>query len=306
MNCARRVLAGFNFYIMMLAIAGWSSSGWAFTCQALGKTISGSGTLSVYVNLQPAISPGQNLVVDLSQSIQCKNDRPSVYRDPIRVGSGSAYEGVLASFSGTLSYHGVNQPFPLRSPTSWVDTPWGTFQGWRTVLYLTPVSSASGVVIQTGQLFASLALQKQGPGGSVSQTIIWNLYANNSVVVPTGGCDVSARNVTVTLPDYPGSAAVPVTVHCAKSQKLAYYLSGTTTDAANTIFTNSASASAAQGVGVQIFRNGGVLAVNNTVSLGSVDTSPVNLGLSASYARTSGQVTAGNVQSIIGVTFLYE
>ncbi|OLF53075.1 fimbrial protein [Pseudomonas chlororaphis] len=291
---------------MMLVIACWSSSGWAFTCQALGKAISGSGTLSVYVNLQPAISPGQNLVVDLSQSIQCKNDMPSVYKDPIRVGSGSAYEGVLASFSGTLSYHGANQPFPLRSPTSWVNTPWGTFQGWRTVLYLTPVSSASGVVIQAGQLFASLSLQKQGPGGSISQTIIWNLYANNSVVVPTGGCDVSARNVTVTLPDYPGLAAIPVAVHCAKSQKLAYYLSGTTTDTANTIFTNSASASAAQGVGVQISRNGSVLAVNNTVSLGSVDTSPVNLGLSASYARTSGQVAAGNVQSIIGVTFLYE
>ncbi|MDP1211671.1 fimbrial protein, partial [Klebsiella pneumoniae] len=76
---------------------------------------------------------------------------------------------------------------------------------------------------------------------------IWNIYANNDVVVPTGACDVSARDVTVTLPDHPGSMAVPLTVHCAQSQQLGYDLSGTTADSANAIFTNPASASPAQG-----------------------------------------------------------
>ncbi|MCQ4856862.1 hypothetical protein NE471_28625, partial [Escherichia coli] len=66
-----------------------------------------------------------------------------------------------------------------------------------------------------------------------------NIYANNDVVVPTGGCDVSARDVTVTLPDYPGSVTIPLTVYCAKSQNLGYYLSGTTADAGNSIFTNT-------------------------------------------------------------------
>ncbi|WP_228131505.1 hypothetical protein, partial [Klebsiella pneumoniae] len=28
--------------------------------------------------------------------------------------------------------------------------------------------------------------------------------------------------------------------------------------------------------------------------------------LTATYARTTGQVTAGNVQSIIGITFVYQ
>lgn len=306
MNRIQKCLVIFRVITPILTVVFWPSSGWAFTCQALGRTISGSGTLSVYVNLQPELRPSQNLVVDLSKSIQCKNDSPHFFDDPIRVGSGSAYEGVLASFSGTLSYHGSIHPFPLRSATAWVNTTSGSYQGWRTVLYLTPVSSASGVVIQTGQLFASLALQKRGPGGSISQTIIWNLYANNNVVIPTGGCDVSARNVTVSLPNYPGSAAVPLTVRCAERQKLAFYLAGNTTDASNTIFTNSASTSAAQGVGVQISRNGNVLTTNDTTALGTVHTSPVDIGLRANYARTSGQVTAGNVQSIIGVTFLYE
>ncbi|RAV24938.1 fimbrial protein, partial [Staphylococcus warneri] len=131
-------------------------------------------------------------------------------------------------------------------------------------------------------------------------------YANNDVVVPTGGCDVSARDVTVTLPDYPGSMAVPLTVHCAQSQQLGYYLSGTTADSANAIFTNTASASPAQGIGVQLTRNGSAVPANSTVSLGTVGTSPVNLGLTATYARTTGQVTAGNVQSIIGITFVYQ
>ncbi|HBY5073205.1 TPA: fimbrial protein, partial [Klebsiella pneumoniae] len=126
------------------------------------------------------------------------------------------------------------------------------------------------------------------------------------VVVPTGGCDVSARDVTMTLPNYPGSMAVPVTVHCAQNQNLSYYLSGTTTDSANSIFANTASASPAQGVGVQMTRNGAIVSANNTISLGTVGPSPVNLGLTANYARTIGQVTAGNVQSLIGVTFIYQ
>ncbi|VFS75137.1 fimbrial chaperone protein [Raoultella planticola] len=111
---------------------------------------------------------------------------------------------------------------------------------------------------------------------------------------------------TVTLPDYPGSMAVPVTVHCAQNQNLGYYLSGTTADTANSIFSNTASTSAAQGIGVQMTRNGSIVPANSTVSLGTVGTSPVNLGLTATYARTTGQVTAGNVQSIIGVTFVYQ
>ncbi|WP_251005447.1 mannonate dehydratase, partial [Escherichia coli] len=131
-------------------------------------------------------------------------------------------------------------------------------------------------------------------------------YVLPDVVVPTGGCDVSARDVTVTLPDYPGSVPIPLTVYCAKSQNLGYYLSGTTADAGNSIFTNTASFSPAQGVGVQLTRNGTIIPANNTVSLGAVGTSAVSLGLTANYARTGGQVTAGNVQSIIGVTFVYQ
>lgn len=89
---------------------------------------------------------------------------------------------------------------------------------------LTPVSSAGGVAIKAGSLIAVLILRQTNNYNSDDFQFVWNIYANNDVVVPTGGCDVSARDVTVTLPDYPGSVPIPLTVYCAKSQNLGYYL----------------------------------------------------------------------------------
>lgn len=85
-------------------------------------------------------------------------------------------------------------------------------------LYLTPVSSAGGVAIKAGSLIAVLILRQTNNYNSDDFQFVWNIYANNDVVVPTGGCDVSARDVTVTLPDYHGSVPIPLTVYCAKSQ----------------------------------------------------------------------------------------
>ena len=266
----------------------------------------GGGSANVYVNLAPAVNVGQNLVVDLSTQIFCHNDYPETITDYVTLQRGSAYGGVLSSFSGTVKYNGSSYPFPTTS-----ETPRGVYNSrtdkpWPVALYLTPVSSAGGVAIKAGSLIAVLILRQTNNYNSDDFQFVWNIYANNDVVVPTGGCDVSARDVTVTLPDYPGSVPIPLTVYCAKSQNLGYYLSGTTADAGNSIFTNIASFSPAQGVGVQLTRNGTIIPANNTVSLGAVGTSAVSLGLTANYARTGGQVTAGNVQSIIGVTFVYQ
>lgn len=291
-----------------LAGLGWSTAGQAFTCQSLGTSISGSGTVNVNVNLVPSISAGQNLVVDLSQSIQCKNDAPSQYTDPVRIRSGSAYQGVLSAFRGSLGYFGVQYPFPTTTETAWVNHTWGDYRGWQAVLYLTPISTASGVVVKANTMIAQLILEKEDSINGNRQIINWNIYANNDVVVPTGGCDVSARNVTVNLPDYPGTAPAPVTVRCAQNQRIGYFLSGNTLGSDNSIFTNTSSSSPAQGIGVQLLRNGAALGAGsaNTVSLGTVGTTPVSLGLTATYARTTGQVMAGNVQSIVGVTFVYQ
>ncbi len=146
-----------------------------------------------------------------------------------------------------MKYNGTSYPFPTTTETARVVYDSRTDKPWPTVLYLTPVGTAGGVAITAGSLIAVLILHQTNNYNSDSFQFIWNIYTNNDVVVPTGGCDVSARDVTVTLPDYPGSMAVPLTVHCAQSQQLGYYLSGTTADSANAIFTNTASASPAQG-----------------------------------------------------------
>lgn len=293
------------------------SSVYAFTCKdSTGRTLnsaSGTATANVYVNLQPSIQSGQNLVVDLSQSISCKNDSPSIRKDLVSMIDGSAYGGVLSNFTGSLRYYGTLYPFPLKSPTKAYNFDSGNYTPWNTQLFLTPVSAAGGVVINRGTLFATLVMYQVGSdisgGGNIhTATFRWNLYAYNDVVVPVGGCDVSSRNVVVTLPEYPGSAQpVPLTIRCASNQNISYYLTGTT-DTSTSIFANSLSVgvNTAKGVGIQLVRNGNAVSANQNVSLGRVGISPVNLGLSARYSRTKGQVTAGKVQSVIGVTFIYD
>ncbi|EHH4912361.1 fimbria/pilus periplasmic chaperone [Escherichia coli] len=135
----------------------------------------------------------------------------------------------------------------------------------------------------------------------------WNIISNNNVVMPTGGCTVDSRNVTVDLPDFPGSAEIPLGVYCSSEQKLSFYLSGATTDSSRQVFANTApDATKASGVGVSLMRNGKILATGENVSLGTVNKSKVPLGLSATYGQTGNKVAAGTVQSVIGVTFIYE
>lgn len=62
-----KVLFGIYFLLMAGKV-------FAFSCNVDGGSSIGAGTTSVYVNLDPVIQPGQNLVVDLSQHISCWND----------------------------------------------------------------------------------------------------------------------------------------------------------------------------------------------------------------------------------------
>ena len=166
--------------LLTLLLAGWSLNAWSFACKtAAGVTIPiGGGSANVYVNLAPAVSVGQNLVVDLSTQIFCHNDFPDSMIDYVTLQRGSAYGGVLSSFSGTVRYNGISYPFPTTSETarmtysSIVDSP------WPTVLYLTPVSSAGGVAISAGSLIAVLILRQTNNKDNDDFQFVWNIYAN--------------------------------------------------------------------------------------------------------------------------------
>ncbi|MEQ5091700.1 fimbrial protein [Providencia rettgeri] len=296
-----------SYYFLIIFFLSTDSLG--FTCRSQGHVMQGSATINVNVKLEPVLQQGQNVVVNLGNSIECKNDDPGGYVDLIRVGRGSAYSTLLSSFNGSLSYYGNRYSFPTNQPTAFINHNWANFRPWQAVLLLTPVDGAGGVVIKTGDPIALIVLEKKSEvDNSIIQTIRWNIIASNDVVIPTGGCDVSSRNINVDLPPYPATQSFQVNVHCLNEQKLSFFLTGPTSNSnsLNNIFANTASISPAKGVGIKIMRQGSALSTNQIVSLGNVGPAPVDLGLSATYETVNEAISAGNVQSVVGINFTHE
>lgn len=213
----------FGIYLLLMA-----GKVFAFSCNVDGGSSIGAGTTSVYVNLDPVIQPGQNLVVDLSQHISCWNDYGGWYdTDHINLVQGSAFAGSLQSYKGSLYWNNVTYPFPLTTNTNVLDIGDKTPMPLPLKLYITPVGAAGGVVIKAGEVIARIHMYKIATLGSGNpRNFTWNIISNNNVVMPTGGCTVDSRNVTVDLPDFPGSAEIPLGVYCSSEQKLSFYLSG--------------------------------------------------------------------------------
>jgi len=73
------------------------------------------------------------------------------------------------------------------------------------------MSAAGGVVIQPGEVIARIHMYKIAEwNGGDPRNFTWVIIANNAVTMPTGGSDVDNRDLTVNLPDYPGSAQIPL------------------------------------------------------------------------------------------------
>lgn len=102
--------------------------------------------------------------------------------DYVTLQQGSAYGGVLSSFSGTVKYNGSSYPFPTTSETARMIYDSKTDKPRPTVLYLTPISSAGGVAITSGTLIAKLILRQtnsktmttSSSSGISTPTIMWS------------------------------------------------------------------------------------------------------------------------------------
>jgi minor fimbrial subunit len=118
---------------------GWSLDAAAFSCQVpdTGQTMD-SGSANIYVNLAPSIGVGQNLVVDLSSSIFCRNDDGSEQQliDYINLTNGTAFGGALAAFTGSIYWNTNSYPLPLNSSSSNISLPTITISGCRCVCTL--------------------------------------------------------------------------------------------------------------------------------------------------------------------------
>ncbi|ENO1606488.1 fimbrial protein, partial [Escherichia coli] len=169
------------FGIYLLLIAG---KVFAFSCNVDGGSSIGAGTTSVYVNLDPVIQPGQNLVVDLSQHISCWNDYGGWYdTDHINLVQGSAFAGSLQSYKGSLYWNNMTYPFPLTTNTNVLDIGDKTPMPLPLKLYITPVGAAGGVVIKAGEVIARIHMYKIATLGSGNpRNFTWNIISNNSVV----------------------------------------------------------------------------------------------------------------------------
>lgn len=294
-----------TFFMLML-----SAKVLAFSCSVDGGPNIGTGTTNVHVNLDPVIAPNQNLVVDLSQHISCWNSYGGWQdTDHINLVKGSSFGGSLTDFKGSLYWNGSTYPFPLMTDTNVLDIGEKTPMPLPLKLFLTPISAAGGVIIKPGDIIAYIHMYKISEwNGGDPRNFSWVIIANNTVTIPTGGCDVDNRDLTVNLPDYPGTAEIPLRVHCASNQRLSFYLTGPTTDSSQQLFKNliSPESSGAQGIGIQVLRKGEAIRAQKLVPLGVVNTAYTSLGLSATYGRTPEPLSAGRVQSIISVTFVYE
>ena len=94
----------------------------------------------------------------------------------------------------------MTYPFPLKTNTNVLDIGDKTPMPLPLKLYITPVGAAGGVVIKAGEVIARIHMYKIATLGSGNpRNFTWNIISNNNVVMPTGGCTVDSRNVTVDL-----------------------------------------------------------------------------------------------------------
>ncbi|WP_024531359.1 fimbrial protein [Serratia fonticola] len=272
-------------------------------------------TATLNLTLNPTIGVGENIIIDLRNRLRCENETGSGWEDEFYIKQGTRLVNILGRMNAAMRYNVGQYTLPLAQDTPTTVLPrLGDSSDLNLVLLLSQVNNAGGVIINSGDVIAEIILFASGSYQGANYdyyTVKWSIVSNNNVIVPTGGCDVSARNVSVTLPAYDATSSqtvpVPLTVNCPSGNKtLSYTLDGTTVDASRQIFRNSAASSPAYGIGVNMLdKNNNVITANNPVLLGAVGASPVDLQLKARYAQTGVQVTAGTVQSIIGVTFTY-
>lgn len=118
----------------------------------------------------------------------------------------------------------MTYPFPLTTNTNVLDIGDKTPMPLPLKLYITPVGAAGGVVIKAGEVIARIHMYKIATLGSGNpRNFTWNIISNNSVVMPTGGCTVDSRNVTVNLPDFLEAQKYPL-VYIALANKSSHFI----------------------------------------------------------------------------------
>ncbi|MGK3213620.1 fimbrial protein [Enterobacter kobei] len=291
----------------------------AFVCSQNGSSEFNAGTRDIYIDVDPVLEPNQNIIFDSTSQIMCRNESGNGI-DWLSVMPGTKLEGRLSSvFNASVVGTGGNYAptvnyfkLPITSQT--------VLQGWRgetnngrgpltLKIVLSPVGNASGIEIKRGDKIATYNIRKEyaKPGTPPSpMNFTWNVYANNNVIVPVGGCDINTRNISVNMGDYPintGVRNISLSIKCGKTRSVSFSLNGVTD--LPTVFSNTSNNSPSKGIGVEVVRNNTPVTVNTPVAIGNVGTSFQSIPLGVRYAINGQQIKAGNFMSIIGINFSY-
>ncbi|WP_454770763.1 fimbrial protein [Escherichia coli] len=111
------------------------------------------------------------------------------------------------------------------------------------------------------------------------------------------------HNITLSLTDCPIETSAVTAIVTGSTDNTGYYKNEGTAENIQIELRDDQDATLKNGDSKS---NGKILATGENVSLGTVNKSKVPLGLSATYGQTGNKVAAGAVQSVIGVTFIYE
>lgn len=251
---------------------------------------------------------GGNIIVDLEPIITCKHEGGGKTKDNLWF-KYSILGPKFQSYNVTLIYFLNTIKFPMvidnhgKYRHEYAEN---QHRNFKYKLIMSPVSGAGGVQIKKGDLISEIAIYKNTQKSPDRREFYWKVYANNDVIVPTGGCDINNRNISIRMGDYPVDISekdIDLSVRCAKRVNLKFSLSGRTDS--QSIFSNISSNLPASGIGIEIVRNGQAVPVNTEVNMGNVGTAPRQLGLKARYVLNGKTLTTGNVQSVIGVNFTY-
>jgi len=186
-------------------------------------------------------------------------------------------------------------------------------------------------LIKTGTLTAANYQLSNQPLAYYAVSTNWasgqgSVYINGTTLsMQNTTCSVNTNNINVTLPPITpaqlpsisstsGSTPFTINLNCPSNMNVYMTLTDNSNPAQTSKIISAASGSTAQGVGVQVMRNGSALALGpdssnagttNQFQIGTGLSGMVSIPLSASYIRT-GTVTGGTLQAKATFTMSYQ
>lgn len=306
--------------IMLLFLSGREA--YAFSCNGpQGHITSMGGEMDVTISAAPEITPGANIVFDLSTQISCKNDNPKV-EDYAWPSAGTIFSSKLSSqgFTGGVLWNGSNYLFPITSWTArgnkWkMPHPKGNYYYLPLKVYMSPVGVQGGVKINAGEALGTVfLLQSDSLLFPRPETFKFNIFTKEDIVIPTGGCDVNSYNNLVALDsklpsEFSNYAKdVGLSIKCATPKNVTYSIKAAGRyDAINKTFLNASASNPASGVAIQLLTRTNEVVENNKVyPVGQVNNSFQTLGLKARYVATGQPFQPGNVEANMTVIFSHQ